>query len=120
MTGDCKTADINKLIDNRIASFPGYRISHQYEVIKAPHHGTKSHFCNRFPQNALFMISNGEPSSRNRKWGKISDQYGLEYHYKGKCKISCTNQRCELAEALGMSKCNACGKSASYYTDITI
>ncbi len=120
MTGDCKTADINKLIDNRIASFHSYRISHQYEVIKAPHHGTKSHFCSRLPTNALIMISNGEPSSRNRIWGKISDQYGLVYHHKRKCKISCTNQRCELAEALGMSKCNACGKSASYYTDIPI
>lgn len=69
MTGDCKTVDLNRMLDNSIASSPGYRISQKYEVIKAPHHGTKSHFCSRFPSKAKFMISNGQPSIRNKRWG---------------------------------------------------
>lgn len=68
----------------------------RYDVIKAPHHGTHSHFCAVLPKCRHFCISNG---SGNRNYRKIAVEYEYVYGCLGKkSEMHCTNPRCEFLD----------------------
>ena len=96
MTGDvCQTT--LKRLSNGDYGVP--LLKEKYEVIKAPHHGTDSHFCAILPTSHFFCISNGEG---NRGYLKISEQYEHVYGCRGKkSDIRCTNPRCDFSERHG-------------------
>lgn len=67
-----------------------------YAVIKAPHHGTDTHFCAILPRSQHLCISNG---TGNRKFHRIADEYEHVYGLLGKgAEIHCTNRRCNFWE----------------------
>lgn len=60
-----------------------------YPVIKAPHHGTKTHWSKAMPEAELMLISN---SGINRS------DWGIYHRYAEECDVQCTNtygERCE-------------------------
>lgn len=63
MTGDIPKSEIKK-IEPQIEDV-------HYKVIKAPHHGTPTYYWKNLPKSDTIMISNGEPSSQHRNWGKL-------------------------------------------------
>lgn len=91
MTGDVSASTLKKLVNGDFG-FPS--LKEKYTVIKAPHHGTESHFCATLPFSRFFCISNGEG---NRHYKKITDQYEHVYGCRGKqSEIRCTNPRCDF------------------------
>ena len=93
MTGDITKSILTKLENGKLGT-PKFHES--YAVIKAPHHGTESHFCAILPSCRYFCISNGEG---NRGYNKITEQYEHVYGGLGKkTDIRCTNPRCAFLE----------------------
>ncbi len=104
MTGDVTDFDFKKIIEEK----SGFQMSEKIEVIKAPHHATRSHFTELFPKCERILASNGEPLECHRRWGKISYQYGALYVSNKKSTIYCSNNRCELLELVGRNPCPTC------------
>ena len=93
MTGDITKSILTKLANGKLGT---PKLHESYAVIKAPHHGTESHFCAILPSCRYFCISNGEG---NRHYSKITEQYEHVYGCRGKkTDIRCTNPRCEFLE----------------------
>jgi len=93
MTGDVPGSILTKLIHG---DFPGPSVRESYAVIKAPHHGTRSHFCTILPYSQYICISNGEG---NKKYQQITEQYEHVYGELGKKSvIRCTTPRCEYCK----------------------
>lgn len=93
MTGDAPISVLKKL---EHGDFSGPKLQTHFAVIKAPHHGTKTHFCDILPNCRYICISNG---SGNHGYEKISEQYEYVYGCLGKkVDIYCTNTRCEFLE----------------------
>lgn len=88
MTGDVPKAILNTL-----------KFRHdKYSVVKAPHHGTGSHFTCWLPSCEIIAISNGDTNNSNR--GKISYQYNTVYASSSNpapARLVCSNHRCELS-----------------------
>lgn len=104
MTGDILAADMKKIIAGPTKNTDGFPLSQKYIAIKAPHHGTHTHFVEFFPPCNYFLISNGQPSSAHKRWGKISYLYSGFYASNKGCRIECTYPRCQI---LGMKKSGA-------------
>lgn len=102
MTGDIPRPEIKK-IESQIEDV-------HYKVIKAPHHGTPTYYWKNLPKSDTIMISNGEPRSQHRNWGKIAYEYAGFYNSNKKCKIICTNYRCQMEDLQqrGAQRCNPC------------
>lgn len=102
MTGDIPRSEIKK-IESQIEDV-------HYKVIKAPHHGTPTYYWKNLPKSDTIMISNGEPRSQHRNWGKIAYEYAGFYNSNKKCKIICTNYRCQMEDLQqrGAQRCNPC------------
>lgn len=100
MTGDIPRPEIKK-IESQIEDV-------HYKVIKAPHHGTPTYYWKNLPKSDTIMISNGEPRSQHRNWGKIAYEYAGFYNSNKKCKIICTNYRCQMEDLQqrGAQRCN--------------
>lgn len=117
MTGDIPKTELRKLVtkDKAICStLP--QIKEQYKLIKAPHHGTQSHFISIFPKCEIITASNG--STSHAKWGKIAFEYGALYASNRHIKMLCTNPRCELVELARQGKgvqCSDCPKTIRPY-----
>lgn len=93
MTGDVTKPILTKLANGKLGT---PKLHESYAVIKAPHHGTESHFCAILPRCRYFCISNGDG---NRRYKKITEQYEHVYGCLGKkTEIRCTNPRCEFLE----------------------
>lgn len=95
MTGDI-TKDGMKEIKKNL-TMPSVQLKDHYDVYKAPHHGTESHYCNpEFVYDRL-LISNGEtPKYKNR--GEISEQYLSDNRAQ---HVYCTNamkRRCSYID----------------------
>lgn len=91
MTGDVPVNILEKLING---GFGAPHVYKSYGVIKAPHHGTKTHFCNILPRSQYLCVSNGEGSAR---YGEIAQAYEHVYGCLGKkITLRCTNPRCEF------------------------
>lgn len=102
MTGDIPKSEIKK-IEPQIEDV-------HYKVIKAPHHGTPTYYWKNLPKSDTIMISNGEPRSQHRNWGKIAYEYAGFYNSNKKCKIVCTNYRCQMEDLQqrGAQRCSLC------------
>lgn len=102
MTGDVLGSTLKHLSNG---DYGAPLLKEKYEVIKAPHHGTDSHFCAILPASHVFCISNGEG---NRSYHKISEKYEYVYGCRGKkSEIRCTNPRCDYSERYGCPYFNA-------------
>ena len=101
MTGDATKESILDIANNSV--LPYISIKDNYHVLKAPHHGTATHYCDLSPwfNYDRLLISNGETPKSSR--GPIAEQYLLN----GRAKhVYCTNtirSRCEY-----MKKHNQC------------
>ena len=96
MTGDIQKSVLTKLVKG---SFGTPKLRESYTVIKVPHHGTRTHFCDILPRSRYLCISNGEG---NNNYKKISEQYECVYGCEGKkADIICTNPRCEFIDWKG-------------------
>ncbi|MDU6521381.1 hypothetical protein [Clostridium sp.] len=106
MTGDIDFCRLNWIIENKLNR--DIQIHKYFNIIKAPHHGTKTHFIDNLPTSKNIIISNGR--ARNSKRGKVSSSYNV-YRKKG-ALIRCTNsikERCEFLDS--GSKCRGiCNK----------
>ena len=102
MTGDIPRPEIKK-IESQIKDV-------HYKVVKAPHHGTPTYYWENLPKSDTIMISNGKPRSQHRKWGKIAYEYAGFYNSNKKCKIICTNYRCQMEDLQqrGAQRCSPC------------
>ena len=93
-TGDVEAETLSWIIrkeDNQIPCFP------YYYVIKAPHHGTESHYIKFDVKYTYLLISNGFTSYFEKSRGPVSAQY--KNNTKG--IVLCTNvdpDRCEFWE----------------------
>ncbi len=85
-----------------------------YQIIKAPHHGTDSHFCGSLPPCDFLCISNG---AGNRRYQKISRSYEGTYGVLGRrASLRCTNDRCEFSARGG--HCPGAGQCGRAWVDI--
>lgn len=116
MTGDVTSADMKKIIAGPSKNPGSVCLSRRYTLIKAPHHGTDTHFAETFPLCDYFLISNGEPAPAHKRWGKISYLYSGFYASNKGCQIKCTNPRCQILamKKIGAKPCELCGKSRKY------
>lgn len=113
MTGDIDKVRFNWIINNKIK--PSIPIYDSYAILKAPHHGTKSHFVNNIPRSCFTLISNGNTSKGKR--GKIAYEY-----YRLETLKLCTNEESNRCEALSDNNLNdnginACCKCMCYGFD---
>jgi len=92
MTGDIPRNTLKKLIHGE---YGNPKLKEKYLIIKAPHHGTETHFCALLPPCRHYCISNG---AGNKNYGEISELYEYVYGCLGKgSRIICTNpSRCEF------------------------
>lgn len=96
MTGDVLQSTLKRLSNGDIGT---PKLKEKYAVIKAPHHGTDSHFCAILPTSHFFCISNGDG---NKGYQRISEQYEHVYGCRGKkSDIRCTNPRCDFSRRHG-------------------
>lgn len=96
MTGDVPGKTLKSLVDRK---FGAPKLRGYYDVIKAPHHGTESHFCPVLPDCRCLAVSNG---SGHKQYGEISEYYEYVYGCRGKgVEICCTNPRCEFLKHVG-------------------
>lgn len=111
MTGDVPGRVLRRQADGRYGP-PFFR--EDYRIIKAPHHGTDSHFCDRLPPCEFLCISNGGGNSR---FQKISRSYEGVYGVLGRRTVlHCTNDRCEYSA--GGFPCPGAGGCGQSSTDI--
>ena len=106
MTGDIDIWRLKWIIKNDLNINIPLHI--YFNVIKAPHHGTQTHFIKNLPTSKNIIISNGKIKKRKR--GTVSLSY-RDYRKKG-ALIRCTNtvkERCDFLNA--GYKCNGiCNK----------
>ena len=100
-TGDINASILNDLLDKTNPNM----IKHYYAV-KAPHHGTKSHYCPNLFNNTnvrikKVFISNGDG---NKRYGKISKEYTNKSF-----DVICTNSSIDRCEKQGKCKSRLCG-----------
>lgn len=114
MTGDIPASDMKKIIAGPTKNTGSFPLSQKYTAIKAPHHGTYTHFVESFPPCDYFLISNGQPSSAHKKWGKISYLYSGFYASNKGCQIECTYPRCQILDMKkeGANPCEHCKKGS--------
>lgn len=115
MTGDVPNTTMKKIAEGTLS--PEVSMNKGYSVIKAPHHGTDTHYFN-FGAYVLFdklIISNGDTKMSNR--GLISRNYNL---LRRGYSIICTNNlksRCESCCVNPKTACsqihNTCGCSSA-------
>lgn len=108
MTGDATAADLDWIITRSEKNLGGPRLAKEYTAIKAPHHGTHSHFVPDFPACGHILISNGTPSPQHLNWGEISYLYGGFYASHRGCQIHCTSDRCQLWTMRATRPCGSC------------
>lgn len=109
MTGDVTSPEFDKLLDNRVYVAP--QISLEYNIIKAPHHATDTHFTPKLPISHIIMASNGVPNANHKSWHKISYQYGAFYNSHKSTEMICSNKRCELVSLKRTPNCRNCGRT---------
>lgn len=110
MTGDITNTILKRLADG---TYGNPRLRDRYDVIKAPHHGTNTHFCAVLPHCRYLCISNGEG---NPKFHKIAEEYEHVYGCWGKkAEMCCTNQRCEFFDLRGICPYFSTHAEADYY-----
>lgn len=93
MTGDIDNCRLRWILKDIVN--PSIKVHKRFNIIKAPHHGTKTYFIDYLPISRNIIISNG--ATNNVKRGKISSSY-LEYVQRG-TRLNCTNtyiNRCEV------------------------
>lgn len=121
MTGDIPKIEFKKILEGKIPSSATPKVSKHYELIKAPHHGTDSHFVTILPDCNTIYASNGNTS--HKKYGKITYGYGALYASNRNIAMHCTDQRCELYDlsvsGLG-NKCSHCAKNVKTYNVINV
>jgi len=104
LTGDIPSNIMDKIGRNEFS--PSIRLHEKYYAVKAPHHGTDTHYFN-FGCYAVYdvvMVSNGE--TRMPKRGLVSHQYNqLSRSYAIKCTNSCSG-RCDCYKCLPRIKCS--------------
>lgn len=111
MTGDVPGKVLQRQADG-VYGTPFFR--EDYRIIKAPHHGTDSHFFDRLPPCDFLCISNGTGNSR---FQKISRGYEGVYGILGRrTALHCTNDRCEYSA--GGFPCPGAGCCGQSSTDI--
>lgn len=96
MTGDIDKYRLGWIINNKLQNKIG--IHDKFNIIKAPHHGTKTYFFGKLPESKNIIISNGKTPKPNKR-GKISSAY--ESYEKNGTLIRCTNlsdERCDFLE----------------------
>lgn len=100
MTGDVPSGVLDQIA---LGKMKGVGFWRHYFAVKAPHHGTKSHFCPRLPDCRYICISNGRG---NRRYQRITDWYEKTYGVGSRrAVLQCTNGRCEY---LARSSCPGC------------
>lgn len=110
MTGDAPRTVMKRLASGTLGT-PG--LLEQYAVIKAPHHGTGSHFCAVLPNCRYLCISSG---TGNRGYRKITEEYEYVYGSLGKkAEICCTNPWCEFRDRRRPCPCFDAGPPRSFY-----
>ncbi len=105
LTGDVPNTTMKKIAEGKLS--PKVPMNREYSVIKAPHHGTDTHYFN-FGAYVLFdnlIISNGETSMSNR--GRISRNYNLLHR---DYRIICTNNSTNRCENCCVNPKTACSK----------
>lgn len=112
MTGDIPVSDLKKIPFNKLT----------FKAIKAPHHGTTTHFWTGFPKCEKILISNGKPSAQHKRWHKIAYEYAAYYHSNRGCQVFCTNPRCEMFDLLpkGARLCAPCCKTIEISQNIQL
>lgn len=96
MTGDIDKYRLGWIINNKLKI--KIDIHKEFNIIKAPHHGTKTYFFGDLPKSKNIIISNGKTPTPNTR-GKISSAYKI-YEENGTL-IRCTNlsdERCDFLE----------------------
>ena len=109
LTGDIDANTMKEIAENNPT--PNVPLSRSFYAIKAPHHGTHTHYFNfgAIVNFQYLLISNGE-TRKNR--GQISAQYNLIYR---NYEICCTNteaKRCECREHPSVYQCCCCRSPA--------
>ena len=112
MTGDIPKNILKQLINGKLGA---PQAKNQYAVIKAPHHGTSSHFCPTLPQCCYLCISNGEG---NPRYQKIGEEYERDYAMRQGVKLRCTQNRCEYFDQLHSCPCFSTYLAKLFY-DVT-
>ena len=95
MTGDAGTTTLERIIDEMSINHTSKMI--HYDIIKAPHHGTKSCYIDftRYFEFDTLMISNGRTTRPDSKRGTIYEGY---LQNTATYNVACTNTihgRCE-------------------------
>lgn len=104
MTGDALKSDLEWVIQQNEIGLPRH-FSNRYLIVKAPHHGTPSHYTPLLPNCHFVLISNG----KNRKgYGRIAYEYGGFLWSNRSANMVCTNQNCELLELDKKGKGHRC------------
>lgn len=113
MTGDAPKRALSRLADGSLGA---PRLQPDYAVIKAPHHGTESHFCAKLPPSRYLCISNG---TGNAGYRRISENYEYVYgRFLRPPEFRCTNPRCEYFRQRHICPCFSVQPVRDYY-DIT-
>lgn len=115
LTGDITSKIMKGIAENKYA--PSIPLFDYYYAIKAPHHGTQTHYFNfgPFTRWEKLLISNGV--TRKKKRGKITCQYNLKSRNYA---IICTNDAPWRCECFGscVGKCanpnDICGCKSNY------
>ena len=95
MTGDATPSILKEIAKND--SYMLNQPKRHYDIIKAPHHGTKScylDFCQYYNFDKLY-VSNGETTWSEKTRGKISNKYLVDKHAYS---IVCHNSQCRRCE----------------------
>ena len=77
LTGDITKSFLRKIARDKVA--PSIPLFDEYYAIKAPHHGTKSHYFDfgKYTDYAYLIISNGDTQAPKVTRGKIYDKYSV-------------------------------------------
>jgi len=115
MTGDATKAVLNKIIKNTRIQ-PSIPLHECYSILKAQHHGTKTHFVTKIPAAKQILISNGKCNGREDR--KISHEWSHVAHLQSG-SIACTDKDfCECSVlSNGYTPCAGCPNTSNSYTD---
>lgn len=132
LTGDVENTDLELIVNNDPQLKVSMPIAERYAIIKAPHHGTDTHYIPTLPQSKYILTSNG---GGNKAYHPIFHCYGGFYGANRgsimKCtnRMDCTKYRCELygLDAAGKGiRCPNCDddqnekkRNADLYLDIS-
>ena len=109
------TGDISLPVLKELLTLSNPCLRGDYYAVKAPHHGTKSHYCSELFNCSdinidKVFISNG---NGNKRYGKISKEY-----INKKFRVICTNSdidRCDNSSGCNSKKCGIHVKIIPYY-----